>query len=72
MFFFLVTSLHRTRNCAVDFEPCSRLGDLNLDVKKNTQDVDERDVLERFPKRYSTFFFCFFFFLLVAKLSVSL
>ncbi|PRQ24791.1 putative dual-specificity kinase TKL-Pl-4 family [Rosa chinensis] len=41
----------RTRNCAVDFEPCSRLGDLNLDVRKNAKDVDERDVLESFPRR---------------------
>ncbi|XP_050365202.1 serine/threonine-protein kinase STY46-like [Argentina anserina] len=39
------------RNCAVDFEPCSRLEDLNLDVGKNTQDVNEGDLLGRFPRR---------------------
>ncbi|CAN6543595.1 unnamed protein product [Malus baccata var. baccata] len=42
---------HGTRNCAVDFEPCSRLGDLNLDVRKNAMDMDGRHLTECSPTR---------------------
>ncbi|XP_077241357.1 serine/threonine-protein kinase STY46-like isoform X1 [Tasmannia lanceolata] len=37
------TSASRNRDCEIDFEPCSKLGDLNLDVrKKNDEDIEER------------------------------
>ncbi|KAL5560332.1 hypothetical protein UlMin_036543 [Ulmus minor] len=36
----------RTRNHANDIETCSKLEDLNLDVKKNSKDMDERYATE--------------------------
>lgn len=36
----------------IDFEPCSKLGDLNLDVRKNAEDMNEIDLMENFPRRY--------------------
>ncbi|XP_038987634.1 serine/threonine-protein kinase STY8-like isoform X2 [Phoenix dactylifera] len=30
------------RDCGIDFEPCSKLEDLNLNVRKNAEDVEER------------------------------
>lgn len=50
--FVCVTSVRKTRNCAIDFEPCSKLGDLNLDVRKNAKDMNEIDLMENFPRRY--------------------
>ncbi|XP_038987643.1 serine/threonine-protein kinase STY17-like isoform X6 [Phoenix dactylifera] len=32
----------RNRDCGIDFEPCSKLEDLNLNVRKNAEDVEER------------------------------
>ncbi|CAK7346801.1 unnamed protein product [Dovyalis caffra] len=30
------------RDCTIDFEPCSKLGDLNLDARKSSKDMEER------------------------------
>lgn len=34
-------SLGRTKDCTGDFEPCSKLEDLNLDVRKNSKGTEE-------------------------------
>ncbi|CAK9187368.1 unnamed protein product [Ilex paraguariensis] len=41
----------RSRNYEIDFEPCTKLEDLNLDVRKNSGEM-ERDIpAEDFPRR---------------------
>lgn len=35
-------SFSRKRNCEIDFEPCSKLEDLNLDVKRGGEDREDR------------------------------
>ncbi|PIN16258.1 Tyrosine kinase [Handroanthus impetiginosus] len=48
-----VQSLHdRNRNCGGDFETCSKLEDLNLDVRKNPNGVDKEINVEDFPTRH--------------------
>ncbi|GAV72658.1 ACT domain-containing protein/Pkinase_Tyr domain-containing protein [Cephalotus follicularis] len=37
---------------AFDFEPCSKLEDLNLDVRKNSNDMEEKFVTENFSRRH--------------------
>ncbi|CAN6555671.1 unnamed protein product [Malus baccata var. baccata] len=44
-------TLSHDRNCAADFEPCSKLGDLNLDVRKNAKDMDGRHLTKNSPTR---------------------
>ncbi|XP_068323513.1 serine/threonine-protein kinase STY46-like [Pyrus communis] len=44
-------TLSHDRNCAADFEPCSKLGDLNLDVRKNAKDMDGKHLTKNSPKR---------------------
>ncbi|XP_059453044.1 serine/threonine-protein kinase STY8-like isoform X3 [Corylus avellana] len=39
------------RDCVTDFEPCSKLEDLNLDVRNNTKDMEERYLTENFSRR---------------------
>ncbi|KAH7568037.1 hypothetical protein JRO89_XS07G0221400 [Xanthoceras sorbifolium] len=39
------------RDSAIDFEPCSKLEDLNLDVRKNSKDMGERYLTENFSRR---------------------
>ncbi|KAL6962400.1 non-specific serine,threonine protein kinase, partial [Sarracenia purpurea var. burkii] len=34
-----------------EFEPCSKLEDLNLDVRKNSNDIEKRFFTENFPRR---------------------
>ncbi|XP_022141400.1 serine/threonine-protein kinase STY8-like [Momordica charantia] len=41
----------RTRGNIIDFEPCSKLEDLNLDVKKNSKATDGRYHMENFSER---------------------
>ncbi|KAM3711535.1 hypothetical protein ACB098_01G116900 [Castanea mollissima] len=38
----VVPTHKRIKDCAIDFEPCSKLEDLNLDVKRNPEDMEER------------------------------
>ncbi|MQL99750.1 hypothetical protein Taro_032471 [Colocasia esculenta] len=40
-----VPSNIRSGNCGIDFEPCSKLEDLNLDVKRNAEDDEDRRLL---------------------------
>ncbi|OMO53978.1 hypothetical protein CCACVL1_28165 [Corchorus capsularis] len=42
------------RDRPVDFEPCSKLEDLNLDVRKNSKCVKDRYLSENFSKRQDT------------------
>ncbi|XWS15249.1 hypothetical protein CRYUN_Cryun35bG0078500 [Craigia yunnanensis] len=47
-----VLPLHkRSRDHPVDFEPCCKLEDLNLDVRKNSKCVEDRYLMENFSKR---------------------
>ncbi|GLU16549.1 hypothetical protein SLE2022_329800 [Rubroshorea leprosula] len=46
----VVQSRKRTKEC-VEFEPCSKLEDLNLDVRKNCKGVEERCLAENFTQR---------------------
>lgn len=39
------------RNCGGDFETCSKLEDLNLDVRKNSNDVNREGSAEDFVQR---------------------
>ncbi|KAJ7969832.1 putative Protein kinase [Quillaja saponaria] len=41
----------RTRKCTIDFEPCSKLEDLNLDVRKNSTEIEERYFTENISRR---------------------
>ncbi|XP_068661889.1 serine/threonine-protein kinase STY46-like isoform X2 [Aristolochia californica] len=46
----------RNGDCEVDFVPCSKLEDLNLDVRKNVDDSETRkDLAESFSGRQDTF-----------------
>ncbi|XP_015865793.2 serine/threonine-protein kinase STY46 [Ziziphus jujuba] len=38
-------------NHAIDFEPCSKLEDLNLDVRNKSKDVEERYTMVKLPRR---------------------
>ena len=40
-----------TRDCVIDFEPCSKLEDLNLDVRRNSGD-EERHLIKNPSRRY--------------------
>ncbi|XP_042492329.1 serine/threonine-protein kinase STY46-like isoform X2 [Macadamia integrifolia] len=51
----VVSSQKRNGDCEVDFEPCSRLGDLNLDVRKNAEDMERRYLTEAFSGRQELF-----------------
>lgn len=44
-------SITRVRDSATDFEPCSKLEDLNLD-RKNSIDIGERYAAENSSRRY--------------------
>ncbi|EXC19913.1 Serine/threonine-protein kinase HT1 [Morus notabilis] len=46
-----VLSHKRTRNRASDFEPCSKLEDLNLDVRKTSKDTTEQCAMKKFSRR---------------------
>ncbi|KAF9682736.1 hypothetical protein SADUNF_Sadunf05G0139600 [Salix dunnii] len=37
----VVPSQKRIRDCTIEFEPCSKLEDLNLDVRKSSKDMEE-------------------------------
>ncbi|XP_057974875.1 serine/threonine-protein kinase STY46-like isoform X2 [Malania oleifera] len=45
-----ISPLHN-RECEIDFEPCSKLEDLNLDVKKNSKEAERRYIMENFSRR---------------------
>ncbi|KAE8100439.1 hypothetical protein FH972_018336 [Carpinus fangiana] len=47
----VVPSYKRSRDCVTDFEPCSKLEDLNLDVRNNTKDMEERYLTNNFSRR---------------------
>ncbi|GLU07017.1 hypothetical protein SLE2022_239970 [Rubroshorea leprosula] len=47
----VVPSQKRAKDCVADFEPCSKLEDLNLDVRKNSKGVEERSLAESFTER---------------------
>ncbi|KAF8377155.1 hypothetical protein HHK36_030528 [Tetracentron sinense] len=47
----VVQSHNRNRDNEIDFEPCSRLEDLNLDVRKNSEDIERKYVMENFSGR---------------------
>ncbi|KAL7117747.1 hypothetical protein ACP275_03G092800 [Erythranthe tilingii] len=42
------------RNSGGDFETCSKLEDLNLDVRRNSNDINRRDSAEDFTRRQDT------------------
>lgn len=44
-------SLSGNRDCGIDFEPCSKLEDLNLNVRKNAEDMEERYPMEALSAR---------------------
>ncbi|XP_061355557.1 serine/threonine-protein kinase STY8-like isoform X1 [Gastrolobium bilobum] len=46
-----VSSHKRTRDHAIDFEPCSKLEDLNLDVRKNSKEIEGRFLTDNFSQR---------------------
>ncbi|XP_031284694.1 serine/threonine-protein kinase STY46-like isoform X2 [Pistacia vera] len=50
----VVPSHKRIKDSAIDFEPCSKLGDLNLDVRKDTNDLEERYLTDQFSGRQET------------------
>lgn len=41
----------RYRDCEIDFEPCSKLEDLNLDVRNNAEDIEERNLAQTISGR---------------------
>ncbi|KAJ6730609.1 SERINE/THREONINE-PROTEIN KINASE TNNI3K-RELATED [Salix viminalis] len=47
----VVPSQKRIKDCTIDFEPCSKLEDLNLDVRKSSKDMEERYHLEDVSRR---------------------
>ncbi|KAJ7974080.1 putative Protein kinase [Quillaja saponaria] len=47
----VVPSHNRTRNSANDFEPCSKLEDLILDVRKSSTEIEERYLTDNILKR---------------------
>ncbi|KAK8580186.1 hypothetical protein V6N13_143311 [Hibiscus sabdariffa] len=50
-----IVPLHkRSRDHPVDFEACSKLEDLNLDVRKNSKCVEDGYLTEKFSKRQET------------------
>ena len=54
-FFLFVTyaiSVSKIRDCTIEFEPCSKLEDLNLDVRKSSKDMEERCQPEDVSRRY--------------------
>ncbi|XP_043722193.1 serine/threonine-protein kinase STY46-like isoform X2 [Telopea speciosissima] len=51
----VVSSQKRNGDCEVDFEPCSKLGDLNLDVRKNAEDMERRYFTEAFCGKQEVF-----------------
>ncbi|KAJ4951771.1 hypothetical protein NE237_028603 [Protea cynaroides] len=51
----VVSSQKRNEDCAIDFEPCSKLGDLNLDVRKNAEDMERRYLTDAFCGRQEVF-----------------
>ncbi|KAK8572213.1 hypothetical protein V6N13_047826 [Hibiscus sabdariffa] len=48
----VVPSNKRSKDHPVDFEPCSKLEDLNLDIRKNTKCVEDIHLTENFPERH--------------------
>ena len=68
LFVIYAFSASRIKDCTIEFEPCSKLEDLNLDVRKSSKDMEERyhsgDVSRRYflNETLSPFLFsCFFF-----------
>ncbi|GAU42700.1 hypothetical protein TSUD_43100 [Trifolium subterraneum] len=47
-----IASLKRTRDLAIEFESCSKLEDLNLDVIKNSKEAQEKIVTDSFSQRH--------------------
>lgn len=45
-------SVSRARDRATDYEACSKLEDLNLDVRKNSKEIEERFLTDNFSQRY--------------------
>ncbi|XP_040998675.1 serine/threonine-protein kinase STY46-like isoform X5 [Juglans microcarpa x Juglans regia] len=45
----VVPSEKRSGDCAIEFEPCSRLGDLNLDARRNSRSTDNFSRRQEFP-----------------------
>ncbi|KAK2404449.1 ACT protein tyrosine kinase family protein [Trifolium repens] len=48
----VIASLKRTRDLAIEFESCSKLEDLNLDVIKNSKETQEKLVTDSFSQRH--------------------
>ncbi|KAJ8633932.1 hypothetical protein MRB53_027268 [Persea americana] len=46
------TAVSRKKDCEIDFEPCSKLEDLNLDVRNNAEDIEERNLTETIYGRH--------------------
>lgn len=51
LFVICAFSASRIKDCTIDFEPCSKLEDLNLDVRKSSKDMEERYHLEDVSRR---------------------
>ncbi|CAL5384477.1 unnamed protein product [Camellia sinensis] len=47
----VVPSHNRSRDYESEFEPCSKLEDLNLEVRKNSNDIERRFLTENFSRR---------------------
>ncbi|XP_004496487.1 serine/threonine-protein kinase STY46-like isoform X2 [Cicer arietinum] len=48
----VMASHKRTRGLATEFEPCSKLEDLNLDVMKNSKETQENFLMDSFSQRH--------------------
>lgn len=60
------------RDIANEFEPCSKLEDLNLDVRKNSKETEEKFLSDNFFQRYhlNKVTMLFLTFLLVFEIAV--
>lgn len=47
-----VIAINRIKDSAIDFEPCSKLENLDLDVRENTYAMEERFLTDDFSSRY--------------------
>lgn len=52
--FFVIgsTSASRNRHSDVDFEPCSKLEDLNLDIRMIAEGTERNNAIENLSMRY--------------------
>ncbi|XP_044475349.1 serine/threonine-protein kinase STY46-like isoform X5 [Mangifera indica] len=51
---FIISDSWRIKDSAIDFEPCSKLENLDLDVRENTYAMEERFLTDDFSSRQET------------------